>query len=245
MVKLFVLKDDEVTFNRDEVLLHKEFDALWRVVKKSKDDAYGRKKLYNRKAIRFIYFMCDYQSPYFEAGFTYNVLIQKCAKEAGFQSKDKFSITDTLQTAIEKYTELQNVSSLRLLKSSLKGLALSNDTIEYLTEVMQKTLDELRQIDPNTENAVDKDLIATKMGTLMGNIGKIQSISADIPKLVDSLENVRKKVRLEASEKREKAGGGAISDRELPGYRKRLKENEGIVDIGLEKLDQKIVIKMD
>lgn len=115
-VFLFDNGKNEVTLNEPEVLLIKEFAALWTNDRnKTAEDKTGKLKTRAIREFTYIWLMLDWASPY--ADYTEQERHQECLKDAHLT--DAEWADPDFRAACRKYRELQNSSrSLKLIKSA-------------------------------------------------------------------------------------------------------------------------------
>lgn len=113
---LFDNSNNSVVVNEPEVLLIKEFAALWNNERnKTKGDPKGIKKTRAYREFTYIWLMLDWTSPYVD--FDEQERHQECLKDAGLTEKE-WNDPD-FRAACRKYRELQNSSrALKLIKSA-------------------------------------------------------------------------------------------------------------------------------
>lgn len=113
---LFDNSNNSVVVNEPEVLLIKEFAALWNNERnKTKGDPKGTKKTRAYRELTYIWLMLDWTSPYVD--FDEQERHQECLKDAGLTEKE-WNDPD-FRAACRKYRELQNSSrALKLIKSA-------------------------------------------------------------------------------------------------------------------------------
>ena len=113
---LFDNSDNSVIVNEPEILLVREFSALWSNDRnKTKGDPKGIKKTRAYRELTYIWLMLDWTSPYVD--FDEQERHQECLKDAGLTEKE-WNDPD-FRAACRKYRELQNSSrALKLIKSA-------------------------------------------------------------------------------------------------------------------------------
>lgn len=150
------------------------------------------------KEFAYIYFMYDYKSFYsnYSSEDRHNKLIKEL--ELG---KD-WKVHKILQSAIDKYIELQETPTIKTLKATKEALLTASKVIEKLREVINKSLDEL-------ENNSDMEEILT-------NVEKLLKISSTLPTTVNTLQQLEKKVKEEQLGDSKIRGGGQVNLFENP-----------------------------
>ena len=148
---LFDNSANDVQINTPEVLLIREFAALWEPSRnKTKEDPKGSKRTRAFREFTYIWLMCDWASPY--SDYTEQERHTEAMKDARLTEKEW---TDpTFRAACRKYRELQNSSrSLKLIKAA-------QDVVDKITDYFE-TLD-LQERDPVSGKPIfkTKDIMA-------------------------------------------------------------------------------------
>lgn len=148
---LFDNSANDVQINTPEVLLIREFAALWEPSRnKTKEDPKGSKRTRAFREFTYIWLMCDWASPY--SDYTEQERHEEAMKDAKLTEKEW---TDpTFRAACRKYRELQNSSrSLKLIKAA-------QDVVDKITDYFE-TLD-LQERDPVSGKPIfkTKDIMA-------------------------------------------------------------------------------------
>lgn len=113
---LFNNATNEIIVNEPEILLVKEFAALWdKDRNKTSKDKKGTKRTRAFRELTYIWLMCDWSSPY--ADYAEQERHQECLKDANM-TEEEWS-DPTFRAAARKYRELQESSrALKLIKSA-------------------------------------------------------------------------------------------------------------------------------
>lgn len=148
---LFDNSANDVQINTPEVLLIREFAALWEPSRnKTKEDPKGSKRTRAFREFTYIWLMCDWASPY--SDYTEQERHEEAMKDAKLTEKEW---TDPVfRAACRKYRELQNSSrSLKLIKAA-------QDVVDKITDYFE-TLD-LQERDPVSGKPIfkTKDIMA-------------------------------------------------------------------------------------
>lgn len=163
---LFNNATNEVTVNEPEILLVKEFAALWdKNRNKCKQDKTGEKRLLAYRELLYIWLMCDWASPY--ADYSEQERHTECLKDAELTEKEWSD--PVFREACRKYRELQNSSrSLKLIKSA-------EEVVDKITDYFD-TLD-LQERDPVTNKPIFKvkDVMA-EMSTVSDVIEQLRTL---------------------------------------------------------------------
>lgn len=175
---LFDNSNNSVVVNEAEVLLIKEFSALWSNDRnKTKTDTKGTKKSKAYKELTYIWLMCDWSSPY--SDYTEQERHKEALKDAGLTEKEWND--PTFRAACRKYRELQESSrSLKLIKSA-QG-------------VVDKITDYFNNIDIEERDTVTgKPIFKTK--DIMAELSNVSSVVEQLK----TLELLYKKEQEESS----------------------------------------------
>lgn len=148
---LFDNSTNSVVVNEPEVLLIKEFAALWNNDRnKTKGDPKGIKKTRAYRELTYIWLMLDWTSPYVD--FDEQERHQECLKDAGLTEKE-WNDPD-FRAACRKYRELQNSSrALKLIKSA-------QGVVDKITDYFNNI--DIEERDPTTGKPIfkTKDVMA-------------------------------------------------------------------------------------
>ncbi len=148
---LFDNSANDVQINTPEVLLIREFAALWEPSRnKTKEDPKGSKRTRAFREFTYIWLMCDWASPY--SDYTEQERHEEAMKDAKLTKKEWED--PTFRAACRKYRELQNSSrSLKLIKAA-------QDVVDKITDYFE-TLD-LQERDPVSGKPIfkTKDIMA-------------------------------------------------------------------------------------
>tara|TARA_R100001463_G_C3450119_1_gene213573 strand:+ start:160 stop:705 length:546 start_codon:yes stop_codon:yes gene_type:complete len=181
-MRLFDLKDRNVIIS-PEALLIPEFKALW-----TRDKS--KEKLKAMRELSYIYFICDYKSPYRDS-YALSRLEAMVCKD--FMKDEKYTPDAKVSAAKSKYKELQKTPSMLLLDASLQ-------TVNKLTDYLQN-------IDLTERDKNDKPIYKpSDVTSSLKNIGGI----------VESLSKVKESVEKEMSEQASLRGQRKKGNREDP-----------------------------
>lgn len=179
---LFDLNNSRVTF-KPVALAIPEFKALW-----DRDNTQEKEQAFLELA--FVYYACDYKSPYI-ANFKEEDVIYKVGLD--ILKKKNFKPDSLLKKAMEKYVEIQDVASMKYLKQSRKA---ADRLAEYLSEVNYKEID--------------------AYGKLVNDPGKIAGVLQKMSTIVEDLIKQEKIVALEIMQEGELRGKRKKGNREDP-----------------------------
>ena len=110
----------DITVNKAELLLIREFAALWDTERnKMKGDANGYKRKRAKKELAFIKLFFDWTSPYAE--YQEQERFKECMMDAGLTEEDLKD--ETFKAACRKYVEIQESPiAIRLVKSARRSV---------------------------------------------------------------------------------------------------------------------------
>jgi len=176
-MRLFKEDNFQVVINPEAKLIP-EFK---KIITNDKD----RKKRNAQKHLAYIYFMCDYRSPY-------SIYPEGERK----QRLHKCPITQFVRNGMDKYNELQRTPAITNLKAIKEGLLTSSKVINALNEKISIALD---LIDGDEEGDV---------GNIMKDVTKLLEVSEKIPKAIDTINALEEKVKKEQANEAQIRGGG-------------------------------------
>lgn len=151
-MKIFVYNNatGELELNEPEVLLLREFNALWEKDRnKCKEDPTGSKRLRAWREFKYIYLMLDWTSPYSQ--FEEAERHEECLKDA--EITDKEWADPAFRTACRKYRDLQESS--KTLKFIKAVQSVGDKLTDYFNDL------DLSERDPVTQRPIykSKDVI--------------------------------------------------------------------------------------
>jgi len=149
-----------------------------------------RKKRTAFKYLSFIYFMCDYRSPY-------SIYPEAERKRRLLEDlKIDTAITDDVKRGMDKYNNLQRTPTISALKAIKEGLLTSSKVINALNEQIQIALD-------TVDGDEDKDV-----GSIMRDVKRLLEVSEQLPKAIDTINSLEEKVKKEEANESKIRGGG-------------------------------------
>ena len=151
-----------------------------------------RKKRNAHRQLSYIYFMCDYRSPY--SIYPEEERKQRLLKDLHFNEDSP--ITDYVRAGMDKYNELQRTPTITNLKAIKEGLLTSAKVINALREQIENSLDVVDGDD-------DRDV-----GSIMKDVTKLLQVSEQIPKAIDTINALEEKVKKEQANESKIRGGG-------------------------------------
>lgn len=174
--------NNNIILKEPGVLLISEFKKIW-------DSDKSKEKLEALKIFAYIYFKCDFKSPYRNTK-TKEELPEVLKKDLNLP-KD-FKETKEICLAQEKYIDLQTTKSLKMILSAEKAL---DQITKYFDEFDISKI----KLDEDKANSINK---------LMGNLKQIDEVAM-------KLESVKDKIAKELETKK-LSGTKVLSPRELP-----------------------------
>ena len=152
-MKMFVYNNatNELELNEPEVLLLREFNALWdKERNKCKDDPTGQKRKRAWRELKYIYLMIDWLSPYSQ--YDEQERHQECLQDAEITEEEWAD--PTFRTACRKYREIQESSK------TLKFIKSAQGVVDKITDYFNDL--DLSERDPQTNKPIykTKDVIA-------------------------------------------------------------------------------------
>ena len=183
-MRLFKEDNFQVVINPEAKLIP-EFK---KIITNDKD----RKKRNAQKHFAYIYFMCDYRSPY--SIYPEGERNQRLLKDLHID--DKCPITQFVRNGMDKYNELQRTPAITNLKAIKEGLLTSSKVINAMNEKISIALD---LIDGDEEGDV---------GNIMKDVTKLLEVSEKIPKAIDTINALEEKVKKEQANEAQIRGGG-------------------------------------
>ena len=182
MNNLFNISSSGKVELRAESLSIPPFDQIWaRDKSKTKEQA--------AKEIKYIFFLCDYNSPYRKA--YSEVDIERIVKE-DFIKDDKWVPDNLIKEGIKKYQELQETSFSRLVNKSLK-----------LADRLSDYMDTIKFVDKDP-----KDVEST--------VNMVVKTLKEVGTIIKSLTSLKKQVESDQLETSNVRGKTEINDYELP-----------------------------
>ena len=183
-VFLFDNGTNSVIVNEPEVLLIKEFAALWTNERnKTKEDPTGVCKSRAYRELVYIWLMLDWASPY--SDYTEQERHQSCLQDANLSEEEWAD--PIFRDACRKYRDIQNESrALKLIKSA-------QSVVDRITDYFD-TID-LSERDPVTNRPVWKVADVMK---------EMQSVS----KVIEELKTLEYMYKKEQEEETDNRGGG-------------------------------------
>lgn len=153
-IKIFELKQNEISLVEEEVLLISEFALLWeKDFNKCKEDKTGTKKLVAFKYFKFIYLVYDHKSPY--SNLDISERIKTALNDSQLTTSDISQ--PIVRNAIKTYQKIQETKLTNLLDSAyivvdkLRNLFLNID-MEAVDVTTGKYLNSAKDVIYNLSN---------------------------------------------------------------------------------------------
>ena len=195
--KLFKMIDGELCLDRDEVLLHDELLAVWKLDKGSKGDSNGRRHLLAFRYFKFIYLVCDPYAYPSKMGLNEKDAVKYALKHVDVPSDilNDTTITTAMQFYITHTVSLAAESAYEMRRS----IGNTTKAMNKVNNIVEKTIDK-------------PDATKTEMDDLFAYQERINKLIVDAPsrfKLLDELEKIADDVIAIPVEAR---GGGVVED---------------------------------
>ncbi len=185
-MNLFNIEDNVVVLSTELRLVPEFRDLLALDKTRAKTEAF--------KWFSFIYFMFDYKSPYIV--YSEEDRQTKVLKEV--KLPEDFKIFTKLVYAIDKYLSFQETPTLQSLKATREGLLTASKVIHKLQQVIENKLNKMEEGDDD-------------MDTILNNVEKLLKISSELPKTVNTLQQLEKRVKEEQVGESKIRGGGKVN----------------------------------
>ena len=182
----------------------------------------AKNKTFSKKVFSYMYFMYDYRSPYFSYP-------EKRRHDIVIQDLDlgKLKVNEKLKKAIEKFRELRETPSIRILNESRETLQTSVDVIKVLRREIDKAIEEIQnwkspeaiddgEYDPAELKEINESInsnLKAKQQLIKNSVDNLQNLltlSDKIPKSINTLAELEQKVRKEEAGSSRIKGGGEI-----------------------------------
>ena len=164
MKLLRVNENYEIVPQKDTLVLIPEFAPLFSLKYNiASGDNQGRKRERAKKELAFIYFAYDYRSEY--ADLDEDERIEQAKNAAGLPPK--YKISEQLQTAIDKFIELQDTREIKLMRAAYHAVDKLRDYFEEVVvgdknakslmdnlASLGKLLNSLKQVENNVKRAM-------------------------------------------------------------------------------------------
>lgn len=209
-----VTPQGELIIHHDSVRGVEPFATILSRKRSVEGDADGRKKVFNFMELKYIYFMGDYDT--IHAGLSDKERPVKSKQDAGLPTTWKPD--ELVSEGIKKYIEVIDIyiPSARILVSCLKGLAMSSIAID----AYNSQIEALIKINAELEKNINDPLIAIQIlennKLIQANTKEVLSISASLPKALESIKILQDKVRKEQGDVKKLQGDKVKRNREDP-----------------------------
>ncbi len=220
-MKLFKIENHILELDKDELRLIPEFkELLVRDKGKNGNDRFTKATCY--KEFKYIYFLCDYKSPY--VNYSDKEREHWAKIDSGLDKDWKYDTA--IKLAIDKYKFLQETPSIKILNSLQRGLMLSSNVVDNVCNNIQYLLDEIesdlldlkgtQETDALKLRELKKSTILKQMEyttALVSNLKTIQELGKDIPKTLIGIEDLVQKVKKETEGDNTVRGGAKKGNR--------------------------------
>jgi len=224
--KLFIINHAKGTLeiNKDEARETKAFRDIITRDKggKVENDASGRKKLFAKKELYYVYIMADYFNMF--AILNDKRRHQRALEETGLIRVDGWKPDKFIDEAILAYRkgmrELSPIAKTYLnSRAALDALgddiALLNDYSNDIRQKIKDAKDIINHIDEYSEEKQKAEqALSSYLTKLNTNNKEIFNLTSNLPDRIDALEKLKTKLSKEDSERDEIIGGGTVYRRE-------------------------------
>lgn len=173
--------EDELPTVSSEARLIKEFNVIITRDRGSKGDVQARKKKQACKELAFVYYISDHKSPYLL--YPEHEREKRIIRDLDLQ--DGWKVDEEIKNAIDKYKELTETLSVRILESS-RGAAIK--LIQYLDNVDYAAKD--------------------GKGNLVYKANDVVKVISQTSDLISGLESLEERIKKEQGAKKSKIRGG-------------------------------------
>tara|TARA_R110000772_G_C13310328_1_gene440541 strand:+ start:59984 stop:60691 length:708 start_codon:yes stop_codon:yes gene_type:complete len=226
--RLFIIdfKTGTLELNKDEIRKIREYrDILERDRGKMVEgDHDGRKKLFAKKELYYVYIMAD---PFN----MYSILNearkhQRALEDTGLISIKGWKPDEVIKDAMKAYlrdmyelspTAKAVINSRKALDNVGNDIALLNEYSDQLRIDIEARKDTIKDIEElEEEKIVARASMTTLLTQLSANNKEVFNLTSTLPDRIDALENLKIKLSKEDSERDEVIGGGGTYRREDP-----------------------------
>ncbi|MBS1960767.1 MAG: hypothetical protein JST04_01020 [Bdellovibrionales bacterium] len=208
--KILIVRGDDIKFNKDELRTIKEFRTLIERDKSKKED--GEDKQYAKRELTYVYFYCDYTSPYVNLGEEQRH--QQSIKSAGLH--DAWKPDKMVREAMKAYENIQYTPAIRSIREIRETLATSYEIAKIFNQQnknilagMQAKLNDFR-----SDNIKAAELAADNQ-LLIKNMNDTIKMLSDVEKAIKNCDTIEERIIEEVAEQNIR-GGQALGNRELP-----------------------------
>jgi hypothetical protein len=163
------------------------------IIKRDKDKA--KRNAHNELA--FIYFWANYQSPYLN----YTEPKREALLRKDLRLGDEWVFDSDIKKGIQKYKELNETLTIRILCTMKDALVTTMEVIENMRKKIESTLTKIQEDDMGEGT---EDLL-----NLIQSVTALITLSEKIPKSISILEALEEKSKKESSDTKIYGGGKA------------------------------------
>jgi hypothetical protein len=227
MYKLFKIDEaGDVHYDKAEYKLIPEFYEIMNRLVKGKGDYDGRKKLYNKRELVYIFYMADWTSSNIFAFLPDKERHEKAVIASRLE--EDFEPDEAVIAAIDKYKEIQReyVPTARILFALKRNLMQTSRYLENLEAQNEYYYGELATLKEKMIHADEEDKLtyASQISSynkmIADNSQWSMSATKKIQNSLKELKDMEAMVREEEAEKKIKKGGNQVNHREDPDYLK-------------------------
>jgi hypothetical protein len=200
--RLFSIHDNEPVITAELVNLS-HFKKLW-------DEDKTKDKSNYKKWLLYIYYMCDYESSFFELNNKEEEVLNEI-----FPGKTNVVINNTVKNCMKVYVERNTVAEQRSLEGAIKSVESINDNLQRLQQDSGQLEVLLKAIENKVNESLDQDKVDDsikwmnkKLELEEKHLDITKKIADLIPKIdgnIQSITNLREKVEEAILKKLEKS----------------------------------------
>lgn len=182
--RLFSIHNNEPIINADLVNLS-HFKILWSEDKTKDKSEY-------KKWLLYIYYMCDYESSFFELENKEEEVIKEV-----FPNRKEVKITDTVKNCMKVYIQRNTVVEQRSLEGAIKSSDNINDNLHRLQQDSEQLQTLVKAIENKVEDCLTNDqideaikMMNKKLELQERHLDITKKIADIIPKLTQNIQSV-------------------------------------------------------
>lgn len=210
--KILIVREKDIKFNKDELRTIRQFRLIIERDKSPRDKETGEDKLIAKAELSYVYFYCDYNSPFVNLG----------EDERHKQSLKATDLPDNwkpdklVKDAMEIYEIIQYTPAIRSIREVRETLATSHQVVKILNSQNKSMLASMQAKlnDFKSDNIKAAELAADNQ-LLIKNIKDTMQMLAEVEKAIKNSDALEERVLTEVQEQNIR-GGVALGNRELP-----------------------------
>lgn len=202
-MKFFKLVNNEIVLDRDEVLLYEEFNVILKRNKPIEGDSEGRKKLFNYREFKYIYFMSDTNSFPNRMGYNKSMAHEYSVKHS--KLPNGYMPDKEVIAAINLYKNHDTTPMKETAKELRKTLNLNSRVIATLRTQLEEAL----RVSNDKSNKEGSKPLLSAMNELI-------AMSNKLPDTFRTLSSIEEIVKEEDNKKSKVRGGNDVKSSMLP-----------------------------